>query len=207
MTVRYQDLEASATATWLTCSEAAQLLGVGESTIRYWARVDKLKPERARRTHPSGSSREVDVFDPAQLAVFAARRKITRVPSGPGEIAATAFELFDQGASMRRVVTEVRETPQRVAELHEQWLDFGGADLVVGPQAREALVRLVGEFGDVADLVRAVADAVERRVEVVVDSGSALERASDAQVEQAILAVVSDAAGSVEGPAGAPDPG
>lgn len=193
------------TSTWLTSVESGALIGVSHCTVRTWSHAGKITTGRGRRAQPSGAVREVDVFDPQELAVFCARRRITRVPSGPGEIAATAFQLFDQGASLRSVVVDVRETPQRVAELHEQWLEFGGCDLVIGREAREALVGLVGEFSDVADLVRAVGEATRRRVEVSVDPGSALDGASDAQVEQAILAVVGDDLGlGIDAPADLP---
>lgn len=182
------------TSTWLTCAQASDLLRVSQNTIRTWVRRDLLRPARAGRPQPGGATREVDVFNPEDLAVFARRRSMTPVSSA-GEVAARAFELFDVGTSQREIVVQLRETPQRVAELHEQWLELGGADLVVGGAARVELERYVGPFVDIADLVVRVAEVTGARLEVSVDEGSPLARASDAAVERAIVGMLDAAEG------------
>lgn len=187
------------TSTWLTCREAADLLRVSENTIRAWGRrrddkdgrrIPILSPLRVKRPHPSGATREVDVYDPQQLAAIAARRRSPVTINSQGEVAARAFEMFDRGEPLREIVVQLRELPERVAELHEQWMSLGGADLVIGATARAELARFLGDFSDVADLVDRVRDRLGERVEVAVEDGSPLDRASDAEVERAIVGVI-----------------
>jgi len=192
------------TSTWLKCADASDLLRVSENTIRTWARRGYLHPQLARRARLDGAVHEVEVFDPKELAVVAARRRVPMTAGGPGEVAASAFEMFDGGTSLREVVIQLRQTPQLVAELHDQWLEFGGARLVVGAAAKVELVRLVGEFDDIAGLVDRVSSALACRIEVSVEDGTPLARASDAVVERAILGVIGGADAGGATPAGTP---
>lgn len=182
------------TSGWLTCAAASDLAHCSENTIRNWVRHDKLHPRRALRAvgaRPDGPVREVDVYDPSEISVMAAAlKKASAPPVGPGEVAARAFELFDRGTPIRRVVVELREVPAKVEELHEQWLDCGGSEIVVAGAAREELERLLGPFADVADLVSRATAALARDVEVTVEEGTPLATATDAQVERAVLAVI-----------------
>jgi len=178
------------TDTWLTCAQASDLLGASENTIRKWARSNMLHPSRAIRVQPSGASREVEVFDPGELAKMGSRRRIASVPNDPGELAARAFELFDEGKALRDVVVILRETPWKITELHEQWTDLGGAKLVINQAAQAELQRFVGSFDDVADLVARVRDSLGEAILVDATEGTALERATDAEVERAIVGVL-----------------
>jgi hypothetical protein len=138
----------------------------------------------------SGSIKEVWVYDPREVARLP-KRKLGSVPD-PGEIAARAFELFDDGTPARRVVTLLRETPGKVMELHEQWLELGGSELVIGKVAKAEIERIIGPFDGVAGLVRRLAEVIDNTVEFVVDPDEQphLAAASDAQIEGAILGLL-----------------
>jgi hypothetical protein len=75
-------------------------------------------------------------------------------------MAARCFELLDQGRSLRDIVVELREKPDIVRTLKENWLDMGGADFVITPDARELLAGLVGPFESVAALIELVTQLV-----------------------------------------------
>lgn len=152
------------TSSWVTRNMAADLLEVSHTTIR-GMEGKILHPRRGRRSLPNGGYREIWLYDPEELArVSSARRQKARhAPIQPGEMVARAFELFDDGRPLREVVTELRETPESIAAWHDQWLELGGAEIVVGPAARKELARLVGPFEGVADLVARVRDAVAPR--------------------------------------------
>lgn len=143
------------TSTWITVARAADVLGVSENTIRSWIRQGRLTPAMVDRPHPSGGTREIQVINPSDLARMP-RRRSGPVAGDMGEISARAFELYDEGDSVRKVVVALRIEPDVAAALREQWLDCGGADLVVTPRARVDLERLVGEFNGVAELVERV---------------------------------------------------
>lgn len=179
------------TSNWLTYSQASALCKISENTLRAWVAKGVLVPAKVRRTYLGGVTREVNVFDPADLAKHVARRRAGVVSiNSPGEVAASAFELFDAGTSLREVVVQLRETPARVSQLHDEWLEFGGADLVIGKEARRELEGLVGPFLGVSELVVLVSEAVRRQIEVTVEEGSPLAQASDAEVEHAIERVI-----------------
>jgi hypothetical protein len=184
------------TSTWLTCAQASDLLGRSENTIRTWRRAGRLNPRMASRTQPSGVVLDVQVYDPRELTAVGSRGGRVVAPGDPGELAARAFELFDDGVPLRQVVVRLRETPARVAELHDQWAELGGADLVITAPARTELERFVGPFADVAGLVERVRATLGMVVEV--EAEGRLATASEAEVEGAILAAL-DAPGSREG--------
>lgn len=169
------------TSSWLTCAQSSDMLGVSENTIRTWVRTKKLHPRRGSRVHPSGAIRELDVFDPQELANLG-RRRMVSVPNDPGDLAARAFELFDTGTPQRRIVVALRVLPAKVEELHDQWANMGGADLVIGAAAHAELERFVGPFVDVADLVARVRDRLGAPIEVAPIEGpigGTLARATD----------------------------
>ncbi len=148
---------------WLTCTDAANKLGISQNTIRNWERRGKLHPQKAPRPHPLGAFRDVLVYDPAELARMP-RRRIASTIHDPGELCARAFELFDAGSSLREVVIKLREQPTKVEELHDQWVNFGGADIVVGPIAHAEIERYLGAFVGVAGLVERLREALPVRV-------------------------------------------
>lgn len=143
---------------WLTHTEAADLVGVSYNTIANWARQGRLNPRKERRTLSNGTEREVTVFNVSEVMRFARRRGADDV----GELAARAFEMFEHGTSLREVVIKLRQSPERVESLHEQWLSCGGSELVINTVARQALERIVGGFQGVAELVERVTELASR---------------------------------------------
>lgn len=145
------------TSSWVTRNQAADLIGVSHTTIKNWDGVH-LHPRKARRPLPNGGFREVWVYDTDELSKIPSglRQRARAMPGGQGEIAARAFEMFDEGHPLRRVVISLRETPEAVEVLHDQWMRLGGADVVVGPAARAEIERLLGPFDGVAGLVERI---------------------------------------------------
>lgn len=182
------------TSTWLTCAEASDLLRCSEGTIRAAVRRDMLHPQRGKRVlnggRGSGMTKEVDIYDPHELTLLSRRRKMSTAPNDQGELSARAFELFDRGKSLREVVIDLRETPARISELHDQWFDLGGSEMVIGSTAKAELERFLGAFDDVAGLVARVAQVIGRSVEIVLteeapdEAHDALAKMTDAQIEQ-----------------------
>ncbi len=142
------------TTGWLLRTEAADLLDVSHTTVKNWDGTF-LHPRKVLRDLPNGGSRPVWVYDPKELArIPAARRQRAKMmPGDRGEIAARAFEMFDEGASSRVVVMRLREPPETVEILREQWERLGGSELVIHPDLHAELVRLVGAFDSVAGLI------------------------------------------------------
>ena len=158
-------------AHWLTRPEAADLLHVSERTIINWTAAGDLHP--AKRMRPPGRRGvlEIMVFDPRELTAIA-RRRHRPVESesldDPGEITARAFEAFDDGGSIRDAVRKCRRPYAEVMVLREQWLDAGGADLVIASTAKRELVQHLGEFDDIAELVELVGQQRELHDELLV---------------------------------------
>jgi hypothetical protein len=145
------------TTGWLTILQAIDLLGVSRNTIGRWEREGRLHPEKAQR---GDSARWLIVYDPNELAKMP--RRFKQLPANEaGELAARVFEFLDEGKSVREIVIQTRETPTRIEDLRQQWLDGGGADLVIGKEAREEYQRITGKpFRGVSDLVQTIADLV-----------------------------------------------
>jgi hypothetical protein len=47
----------------------------------------------------------------------------------------------------------LRETPDRIDQLYERWLDHTRARFVITPEAKEAFEQIVGNFNDVPTLI------------------------------------------------------
>ena len=143
---------------WLTATEAADMAGVSYNTIVNWVNAGRLHPQKQMRRLPNGHHREIKVFNLAELLKFIRRRG----PDEHGEVAARAFELFQEGRQLREVVIALRQTPERIEQLHDQWVDSGGSELVITPVAKRELERLLGPFVGVADVVERVAALVKK---------------------------------------------
>jgi hypothetical protein len=151
------------TTGWLLRSQVADLLRVSEAAVKKWDEKNLLHPRKETRPLPKCGFRDVWVYDPSEVAQLAARRsRAVPLVSDAGDIAARAFELFGEGVAGRDVVIRLRQLPERVEELREQWLELGGSDLVINSAARAALEQLVGPFDGVAALVSAVQGALSR---------------------------------------------
>jgi len=153
---------------WLTHTEAADLVGVSYNTVAYWARRGLLQPQKERRTLTNGTVREVAVFDINAVLKLARRRNPNDAndANGIGETAARAFEMFEEGTPLRKVVIKLRQSPEQIEALHDQWVSCGGSELVLNPVAQRELERLVGSFDGVADLVQRVAEMANRLAEL-----------------------------------------
>ncbi len=150
------------TTGWMSAVEVSDHLGVSPNTVLGWKRKGKIRPPlKARRAHPTGGFRDVDVYDPRDVERIAAERKQTSAQD-PGECAARVFEMLDAGASPRTIVTALRITPDQVEDLQERWLDLGGSDIVIGPVAHTELEKYVGSFDGIAGLVSRVAQLASK---------------------------------------------
>lgn len=151
------------TSGWMTRQESANFLGVSVTTVANYEKRGKLLPRYAFRV-TNGFEQQVAVYDPKQLAPL---RKYAP-PIGekkikdPGELAASCFELLDQGRTPREIVVALRETPEQINMLRESWLDAGGSALTITTLAKERLELAVGQFTGVADLVALVEDLAQR---------------------------------------------
>jgi excisionase family DNA binding protein len=143
---------------WLTATEAADLLGVSYNTIVNWENAGRLHAHKQRRLLTNGQHREIRVFKEAEVRKFLRRRD----PNEEDEVAARAFEMFEAGRQIREIVIALRVRPERIERLHDQWKDFGGAELVVTPVAKRELERIIGPFVGVADIVERVAELAKK---------------------------------------------
>jgi hypothetical protein len=147
----YDDGEIVDVTGWLTANQATDLLGCSQMSLSRYTRQGHVRPAKARKD--PHSIREVLVYNPSELARLP-RKYRGRIPDEAGELTARCFELFDAGHTDRQVVIEMRQTFAKITELREQWLDGGGAQLVVSPAAREEIAGALGEpIESIADLV------------------------------------------------------
>jgi len=137
---------------WLTRIQASDMMGVAIDTLRAYERKGVLHP---RRMICEGSAREIIVYNPEELARIPHKRRVD-VPAtpSPGECTARAFDLFDRGKSVREVVMELRETVSRVEELHEQWRDLGGNEIVIANGTRARIEACLGPFTTADELAQ-----------------------------------------------------
>jgi hypothetical protein len=130
------------------------MAAVSYNTLVNWVNAGRLHPQKEMRLLTNGQRREIKVFNPAELLKILHRR----APNEPGEVAARAFEMFGEGRPIREVVLALRQTPERIEQLHEQWERCGGCELVITPVAKRELEHLLGPFVGVADIVERVAE-------------------------------------------------
>jgi hypothetical protein len=134
------------------------MAAVSYNTIKNWVNAGRLHPQKEMRLLSNGQRREIKVFNEAELLKFIRRRG----PNEDGEVAARAFELFVEGRSIREMVIALRQTPECIEELHDQWERCGGSELVITPVAQRELERLLGPFVGVADIVERVAELAKK---------------------------------------------
>jgi hypothetical protein len=103
----------------ITRGEVARALGVAVASVRRLERV---------RLHPARDADGVWRFDPGEVSALVAERKQLSRPgvavAGPteGELAALVFGLLDEGKTFSAIVRELRLPPERIRQLHRQWL-------------------------------------------------------------------------------------
>lgn len=151
-----QSREVLDTSTWLTRREAAESLSVATQTLVNYEQRKMLHPAHVRRADKRGREQIVVVYDPKELGKLP--RGVGRLVYSreTGELAASCSALFEQGKSNREIVIKLRVTYDEVRELREQWLDGGGAALVINDEARSTLEKMLGPFEDVAGLIMLV---------------------------------------------------
>lgn len=105
----------------LTRSQVADTLGVSISSVR------RLEGDRL---HPTVGPDGANHFDPAEVTALATelstKRRPRPTPAAPvklsaGELAARAFECFEQRYSLAEVVIALRVEPTVVRELFHEW--------------------------------------------------------------------------------------
>jgi hypothetical protein len=138
---------------WISRWEAAEALGVTENTIINWERKGHLKPILVVKADRGGAERAQWLYKPAELAAMPRSNRFARRIRSEGEVAARAFELFNEGKTIREIVIALREEPSKIETLKEQWENSGGADIVINDAARKALESVVGQFKGVSELV------------------------------------------------------
>lgn len=129
------------------------MLNVSANTLKNYEGRGLLHPLRVPRLDAMKHEQSVVVYDPRELAKLPRGIGRSLVAKTPGEIAARAFELFREGKSNEEVVIEVREEPDKVDDLRLKWLDAGGSNFVVTPEAKSALEKIVGPFSSLAELI------------------------------------------------------
>lgn len=156
---RTSEVKLPETDGWLTRNETSDVLRCSLQTLKNYEADDKLHPRHALRRDRTGAERMMLIYDPKELAALPAKK-----PGGPreavrepGEQAARAFELFRQGCELDELVIELRETPDRIDQLHEHWLNHTKARFVITPEAKKALEQMVGTFKSVTELVELLA--------------------------------------------------
>ena len=147
------------TDSWLTRNDSADMLHVSVNTVANYERKGKLHPRHVYRPDARGIERRVAVYDPDEL-VRLPHPPVQVSEQRPGEVAARCFELFANGKTIAEAVVALRETPDLIRTLHEDWLNSGGADLQITPVAKVAFEKLVGSFTSTADLLESVAKAL-----------------------------------------------
>jgi hypothetical protein len=100
-----------------TRKQAADYLGVGFSTIRWWHSLGRLVPALTR-----------------DGVHFYTREQLEQWQRGnPDAVASQAFKLFEQGETPIGVVIALHADPTAVEKLHEQYVRLSGAWVVAGP--------------------------------------------------------------------------
>jgi hypothetical protein len=143
------------TSRWLTRTEASDFVPCSSNTLQNYERRGSLHPQYAKRVDGRGVEQTVVVYNPEELTRLMKRMKRTAAKE-PGEVAARAFESFEEEKSLRRIVVELRSTPEAIEQLYEKWLDMGGSRLVITPVAKDALAAIVGSFESVTDLIERI---------------------------------------------------
>lgn len=152
------DVKLTETDGWLTRDETSDVLRCSLQTIKNYEAQGKLHPRYAMRKDRGETERMMLVYNPKELAELPAKK-----PGGPrealrepGEQAARVFERLREGVPLDEIVIELRETPDRIDQLNERWLEQTKERHVITPTARKALEELVGSFKDVTELVELI---------------------------------------------------
>ena len=145
--------DATPGATTLSRLETAKAIQVDESTVRRMAKDGRLTPVPG----PGGATR----FRAEQVREVTIQRRVSSSVSvsdtSEGEIAATLFELFDEGVGPADAVKRLRLAPRTVSAIFHEWADLRGGMFLPEGQLRE----MVARFG-LSTPVRSPAHLVEQ---------------------------------------------
>lgn len=146
------------TSHWCTRYQAADHLRMSVTTIANYERRGKLHPQYAMRPDGRDIERRVAVYDPEELSKLpGAQARHRAAAREPGEVAALCFELFEQNKSVREVVIELRETPDRVRELHNVWQNCGDRDVLITSNEIAVIEKILGaSFTSVSELIKLI---------------------------------------------------
>ncbi len=100
-----------------TRRQAADYLGVGVSTLRWWHSLGRLVPGIVR--------------DGVHLYTREALEEWQR--GNPDAVASQAFKLFEEGETPVAVVIALHADPIAIEKLHEQYVRLSGSWCVAGP--------------------------------------------------------------------------
>lgn len=117
--------------------ETAKAIQVDESTVRRMAKDGRLTPVRG----PGGNTR----FRAEQVREVTIQRRVSSSVSvgdtSEGEIAATLFELFDEGVDPADAVKRLRLPPRAVSATFHEWAELRGGMFLPEGQLREMIAR------------------------------------------------------------------
>jgi hypothetical protein len=155
----------------LTRKQVAHRLGVAETSVR------RLE---GTQLHPVYRGRFV-YFDEQEVESYATEHASGRNPKNTGEMAAQAFELFRAGQGFRDVVIQLRQTPERVRQLHREYAL--GSDLILPASVRCEIEELgLGDLGQplgpqsILDSLRRLVEANRRLVQKTIDQFEQIQR-------------------------------
>ena len=144
------------TSTWLTRNESTDALSISIQTLKNYEERGLLHPAHVPRRDTRGHEQVVVVYDPKELAKLPRGVGRPFSPREPGEINARCFELFEQNKAFSEIVIELRQTSDKIHELHERWLDDSRARWVLNDEAKKALAEVLGPFASVTEIVTLV---------------------------------------------------
>jgi hypothetical protein len=147
---------------WMTRYECAGFLRRSLTMIGIYERQGKLHPQYVSRADSRGVTHRVAVYDPQEVMKLRQPGGHADVARDLGEIAAQAFDLFNQGKTFRDVVIELKEPVDLVRQLRESWMDDGNADLTITPVTKELLEKSVGPFNNIAELAELIEGLVKK---------------------------------------------
>lgn len=144
------------------------MLNVTGRTLERHADNGLLHPVIARAQH---TNRPALYYDPQELK-HVPKRGLSN-DKLPGEIAARAFEMFEDGTLIRDVVIAQRLDPRDAEDLYQQWLELGGSTLAISVDGCARLSKILG-----ADIT-----SEDRLIECVRDLAARVTAASTAPSE------------------------
>jgi len=136
----------------LTRSQVARQLGTTVTSVHRM----RLRGE----LHPKRDAAGIWRYDPADVIRAAAARGTPNRYTA-GQVAAQAFQMFDQGGELKDIVIALQVTPEEVFRLYRLWKcslddppptsDLGGPGLLdEDPAAEAAFARAMSQAADLA---------------------------------------------------------